>query len=349
MLSSLRPWLALLRLLLIYTLLCAVALATALTLRGRIDRGVGLATPPTADIGDIPYFGITAELDTLNPQAQADALARLADMGVGWVRVFLDWDTLEPAPGDFDWTAADRVIAAITDARLVPVVVLDKSPAWARDERDRDTPDGRHAPPADVTDYARFAAAVATRYGAAVRYYQLWNEPNVAPHWGARHIEAAGYAQLLKAGATAVRQADADAVILLAALAPTTDRGHTAQDEVYFLQRLYAAGAAPYFDAAAVQPFGFGSAPDDPRVDRAILDFRRTLLVRRAMINAGDGATPIWIARYGWNRILASPWATVSPDEPDRVRRRRARPGLSSLAVGRGAGLGHRPAPGPAG
>ncbi|MEZ4618182.1 MAG: hypothetical protein R2867_22075 [Caldilineaceae bacterium] len=46
--------------------------------------------------------------------------------------------------------------------------------------------------------------------------------------------------------ATAIRGADPNALILSAALAPTRDRGHTAIDEVYYLQRLYAAGAAPY-------------------------------------------------------------------------------------------------------
>jgi hypothetical protein len=147
----------------------------------------------------------------------------------------------------------------------------------------------------------------------SVRYYQLWDEPNIAPNWGARHIEAAEYARLLRAGAAAVRQTDPDAVMLLAALAPSADRGHTAQDEVYFLQRLYAAGAAPFFDAVAVQPFGFGAAPTDPRADRGVLNYRRVLWVRRAMLAAGDGMTPIWIVRYGWNRTLASPWGTVSP------------------------------------
>ena len=310
--TSPRTWLALLRLLLLYALICCAALAAGLTLRDRRDLGRDLTMPATP-LAALPFLGVTVELDPASPQDRQAALARLAHDGFGWVRVFLDWDAIEPTPDDYRWDAADRLIAAIVAAGPVPVLVLDNSPAWARDPRDRATPDGRHAPPADVTDFARFAAAVAARYGPSVRYYQLWDEPNIAPNWGARHIEAAGYAQLLKTGAAAIRGADADAVILLAALAPTADRGHTAQDEVYFLQRLYAAGAAPFFDAAAVQPFGFGATPRDPRADQTILNFRRVLLVRRAMVVAGDGTTPIWIVRYGWNRSPASPWGAVSP------------------------------------
>src|SRR5690606_26982190 len=71
----------------------------------------------------------------------------------------------------------------------------------------------------------------------------------------------------------------------------------------------------PYFDAVAIQPFGFASRPDETEVDRMILNFRRTLLVRQAMLNAGDGATPIWLMRFGWNRAPASSWGAVSPEE----------------------------------
>jgi hypothetical protein len=148
-----------------------------------------------------------------------------------------------------------------------------------------------------------------------VQYYQIWNEPNIAPHWGARHIEPVNYARLLKAASTTVRAIDPDARILLAALAPTADRGHLAQDERYFLNRLYAAGAAPYFDAVALQPFGFATRPDDVEVGRSEINFRRTLWIRQAMLDAGDGETPIWLMRFGWNRIPASPWQSVTAEQ----------------------------------
>ena len=97
-----------------------------------------------------------------------------------------------------------------------------------------------------------------------------------------------------------------------AALAPTQDRGHTAIDEGHFLQRLYAAGAAPYFDAVLVQPFGFGTGPGDSRSRVEVLNFRRAAWVRRVMVAAGDGQTPVWAVRFGWNRQVQDPWKTVS-------------------------------------
>ncbi|MEZ4618183.1 MAG: hypothetical protein R2867_22080 [Caldilineaceae bacterium] len=54
-----------------------------------------------------------------------------------------------------------------------------------------------------------------------------------------------------------------------------------------------------------------------PRVRGDRLNFGRFQLIRDTMVAAGDGTTPVWAVRYGWNRALNSPWATVS--EADQV------------------------------
>ncbi|MCB0085870.1 MAG: hypothetical protein KDE47_33250, partial [Caldilineaceae bacterium] len=149
-------------------------------------------------------------------------------------------------------------------------------------------------------------------------FYQIWDEPNIAPHWGNHWIEPVAYAQLLKVGAQAIRSVDSDATIISAALAPTLDRGHTAIDELYYLQRLYAAGAAPYFDVLAIQPFGFADAPTTTHSGAARLNFDRAPLVHQVMVTANDAATPVWSVRYGWNRQHFSPWETVT--EADQTR-----------------------------
>jgi O-antigen ligase len=319
-LAHFRRGLAFVRLILLYALLCFVVLYGALAWRQARESGWGLDTPlPPAEAPatQIPFLGITIDLSQADPATQQADLQRLHENGFGWVRQRFDWATLEPEPGRYTWEASDALLAAISSSGLIPVVVLDGSPAWARHPIDTGTADNPLAPPADPASFARFAAAFAERYGDGVRFYQVWDEPNIAPHWGNRHIEPVQYAGLLRATSTAIREVDDDAVILLAALAPTADRGHTAIDEVYFLQRLYAAGAAPYFDAVAVQSYGFGAAPDDGRARLPLLNFQRVKLIRRAMLAAGDGATPIWLVRYGWNTRHDSPWRTVRP--PDQL------------------------------
>lgn len=246
---------------------------------------------------------------------QAAILEELASVGFGWVRIRVSWDQIEPELGNFEWKQVDQTLAALATSELVPVLLLDGSPAWARTSNDRKSINGSLAPAADPTSFVRFARAVATRYGGQVQFYQIWDEPNIAPHWGERHIEPVDYGRLLKAVSTTIRDIDPDALIILAALAPTVDRGHTAQDEVYFLNRLYATGAAPYFDAVSLQPFGFATLPGALDVDRSAMNFRRTLLIRQTMLDAGDGTTPIWLMRFGWNRAPGSPWQSVSAEE----------------------------------
>ncbi|MBK8049615.1 MAG: O-antigen ligase family protein [Anaerolineales bacterium] len=178
--------------------------------------------------------------------------------------------------------------------------------------------DNPAAPPADLAGFARFAAAFAARYADTVRFYQIWDEPNIAPHWGNRHVDPIAYAQMLRMAAAAIRAEDPDAQILTAALAPTGDRGHLAVDEVYFLQRMLAAGAKGSFDIVAIQPFGFGHSPLYLRQTIDTLNFQRAALLRRNLVAVGLEDVPIWAIRFGWNRDPSSPWSTVTPSDQAR-------------------------------
>ncbi len=327
-----RTSIRLIRLTCLYAILCYLGVEIAQSLRELRETDPSSLQPtveaPTgsSSADQIPFLGVTVELEQYDdPRQRQQALHRLHRAGFGWVRQRIDWSLIEPRPGAFQWAWTDDVLSAIAGAGLVPVVVLDGSPVWARDSRDRppqaltdsDWP-SRLAPPATPETFARFAAAFADRYQDTVRFYQVWDEPNIAPHWGNRLIDPVGYARLLREAAIAVRTADPDAVILAAALAPTQDRGHTAIDEGFFLQRLYAAGAAPYFDAVLVQPFGFGTGPEDVRSRVDVLNFRRAAWVRQVMVAAGDEQTPLWAVRFGWNRQVQDTWKTVS--EADQLR-----------------------------
>ena len=301
-----------LRLVLLYGLLCGLLLAGGLLLRSLQE--VGWLLPDKAGETGLPFAGINVDPQAVSASQRLATLVDLRRIGFGWVRLRFDWAVLEPQPGVYDWATADAWLGDAVEAGLVPLVVLDGSPAWARAEQDRTPVDNPLAPPADPRDLARFAAAFAARYADKVRYYQVWDEPNIAPHWGNHRIEPVAYAQLLKTAAPAIRAADSDAIIGAAALAPTADRGHTAIDEVYFLQRMVAAGAADSFDAVAIQPFGFGYAPGHARQALPVLDFQRAALIRREMAAMGLGDKPLWAVRFGWNRMPNSTWGAVTAE-----------------------------------
>ena len=345
-----RVALALLRLLCLYTLFCYALLEISLTGRALFEAApfrLKLDSPrPDAAI-PARLAGVNVALEQYSAAAdRRRALEQLRGAGFGWVRQRVDWGLLEPSPGLYRWAQTDGILADIAGAGLEAVVVLDGSPAWARDARDHPPQDNPFAPPRQEADFARFAAAFARRYGEQIRFYQIWDEPNIAPHWGNRWIEPVAYSRLLAETAPAIRAADADARILLAALAPTADRGHTAIDEAHFLRRLYAAGAAPHFDGVALQPFGFGLPPGDPRSRVEVLNFQRLGLIRRVMLAEGDSATPIWATAYGWNRAVNPHWQTVSPQAQQRyVQEAHALAQSWPWLVGLGWAIDRPPAP----
>jgi len=170
---------------------------------------------------------------------------------------------------------------------------------------------GAHAPPDDFDDYGDFVAAVVERYRGRVRFYQIWNEPNIHPEWGNYPIDPEGYAELLKIAATRARAADPDCVIISGALAQTIELGdciggtNCNLNDFVFLQRLYDAGAKGYFDVLALNDYGMWSGPYDRRMRPRVINFSRPLYIRDIMVQNGDAATPIWLTEMNWNAIPA--------------------------------------------
>jgi hypothetical protein len=263
-------------------------------------------------------LGVNLDETELAEPALTRALELLEQNGVRWIRFTLPWDWLEPERGVFDWSWSDRVFAALAEhPDIRPLVVLDRSPEWARAETDKGNP---MAPPHERSGFGDFAAAVAERYGRQVRYYQVWNEPNIAPHWGVRPADPADYLGLLREAAVQIRGADSDAVIVLAGLAPTTEGGGANLSDLSYLDALYGLNARPWFDIVAAHPFGF-SQPASAPAGANSLNFGRASLLHDVATRHGDLCTPVWGTSYGWSSLppgsagAASPWGQVSEAE----------------------------------
>jgi hypothetical protein len=148
---------------------------------------------------------------------------------------------------------------------------------------------------------------VVSRYKGRITYYQLWNEPNIYPEWGSYAIDPESYVELLKAGAEAARAADPNVVIIAGALASTINLQPddpppaNSLNDLLFLQRMYDAGAAPYFDIMAMQGYGLYSGPTDDRMHPRVINISRHKFVRDLMVKNGDAHKPIWIAEMNWN------------------------------------------------
>jgi len=280
-----------LRLFLWLVLLLVIALATQSVIVTHQTRTRGLPDgfPAPAAGADVPILGVNVALEQYDDAGLEAALTRIAEGGFVWVRQTFYWSQIELEPGRFDWAMPDHIIAALArHPGLRLVAALDDVPS---------------TPPADPDRFAGFARAFAIRYGAQVDNYQVWDEPNLAAHWGGGPVNPPAYADLLARTVRAIRATDPDARIILAGLAPTVETGPQNLSDVRYLEQLYQARAAPYFDIVAGKPYGFYTGPDDRCADEAVLNFSRLLLLREVMVKHGDAGKAIWASHWGWNAL----------------------------------------------
>ncbi len=268
-----------------------------------LTRGWEMGFPaPVADTG-LPRACANAALEQYDAAQLSWALDTLQAGGFAWVRQHFSWAEIEPSPGEFSWDRWDALVKEATARDLRLIAVLDSAPAWA-------------GTPPDAASFARFAEAFAARYGDALVYYQIWHNPNLGDSWGGR-ANAEEYLALLSASATAIRTVDPDARIVLGSLAPTVEVGGYNYAEDVFLEMLYSAGGAAYFDVAAAQPYGFFTGPEDRRVGRDVMNFSRAILVRETLAAHGDDHKAVWVSHFGWNSLPegwpgpASIWGNV--------------------------------------
>jgi polysaccharide biosynthesis protein PslG len=300
-------------------------------IKGLSDLAAGAMRPPlrTDDMAPVAHagvnpFGVNVFLEQEVEPAKRELAVRMAhEAGFRWLRQEFPWEDIEiHGKGDFEdrrhepyrsaWEKYNHIVALAEQYDMELIVRLSNPPAWTRAGGDDA---GTYAPPDDLDDYGDFVAAVVERYKGRVRYYQIWNEPNIYPEWGEATISPEDYVALLKTGAERARAVDPDVVIISGALASTIDLdgihvpSHNFND-LTFLQRMYDAGAAPYFDVLAMQGYGLWSGPTDRRMNPRVINFSRPRFVRDVMVRNGDAGKAIWISEMNWNAV---------PDEiPDK-------------------------------
>ncbi|HMQ29545.1 MAG TPA: O-antigen ligase family protein [Chloroflexaceae bacterium] len=330
-------------------LLLLVALAAVVWADNAANRGIAF-TPAPEPLPARPELGVNLFSLHLEPDPAAvtRTLELTAAMGARYARMQVPWDDLEiHGRGDFEdrrnleavgavsaWDKYDRIAAAANAAGVELIWRLERPPAWARAAAAA-TPefqqglleDGNSTgPPDDLADYGAFVTAVVERYdgdgagdapgGPVVRHFQIWNEPNLKNEWGWAEPLPEEFVELLRVGATAARAASPEAVILFPGLAPTDGLDQRApMTELEYLDRVYKAGGAAYFDVMAAQSYGLGQPPDEHRYVflrgrdswswRRPIDTRndvsRVVLLREVMEANGDAETEVWVTEFGWN------------------------------------------------
>lgn len=254
---------------------------------------------PQTVVTTAPILGVHTRLtDEVEEWKIQRTLQMVREMGASWIVEFFPWAYYQSEDGSVAWEHPDLVIGHAKANGLKVIARLGYTPEWARPPDSPLTYLDRNA----YDDFAIFAALFAERYKDSVDYIIIGNEPNLSFEWGYRQTSPRDYVELLAAVYPAIKRADPEMIILAGALAPTIEPEGSpwATNDLVYLQGMYDAGAAEYFDGLAVHAYGL-TFPADAEPGPEILNFRRIELVRQVMVENGDEATPIYVTETGWN------------------------------------------------
>lgn len=245
--------------------------------------------PPQTVQTSHPILGTHTRLtDEVEEWKIQRTLQMVREMGAPWIVEFFPWAYYHAEDGGIAWSHPDMVVEHAHAQGLKVIGRIGWTPGWARPD---DTPP-TYLDASAYDDFADFAAAFARRYRGKVGYLIVGNEPNLSFEWGYRQTTAADYVALLRAVYPAVKEANPEMVVLAGALAPNLEPAGSpwATNDLAYLDAMYEAGAADYFDGLAVHIYGLTRPPaDPPAADR--LNFRRVELMREVMVEHGDAET----------------------------------------------------------
>jgi beta-glucosidase/6-phospho-beta-glucosidase/beta-galactosidase len=122
------------------------------------------------------------------------ALTQAKLLGSKWIRVNVQWSDVQyNGANSWDWSGGDKVIDAANTQGGQSLALLTYSPKWAIPLQYQGLTaknDWERYGPANVNDFANFAAAAAARYSAkGVHAFEIWNEAN-CQYWKSVHSYA---------------------------------------------------------------------------------------------------------------------------------------------------------------
>lgn len=255
------------------------------------------ACQTTSPVSRVP-IGMTVHVrdaDTANLKRQFDLMA---EMKVTWVRVDINWSSIEEEQSQLNWDYPDAVFEQAGAHGMKVMAVLAFSPGWANASTTIPWAPTSHARPDDPASFANFAHVAAQRYAAkGVGAWEIWNEPNTRKFWRP-NADAGQYGDLFRAATDAIRKVDSRATVLIGGLAPLPDEAGAGIAPTEYLEQLYASGTAQLADGVAVHPYTFPDLPLDSH-RQPVGAFGDLPALHAVMERHGDGRKKVWVTEFG--------------------------------------------------
>ncbi|MBN6051761.1 xylan 1,4-beta-xylosidase, partial [Nonomuraea sp. RK-328] len=184
---------------------------------------VAIAKPPPVDAA-WPRWGFThtgVSANNISPDFERTVAGELARTPMLQNQHIMGFGALNPEPrrGEFFWEDLDSRLTLMRESGATPVITLCCAPDWMKGGPEGPTEESawkqhlEDAPyPQHYDDFARLAAAVATRY-TDVKYFMVWNELKGFWKDHSKPADFKGYTELYNKVYKAVKAARPDAQV----------------------------------------------------------------------------------------------------------------------------------------
>ena len=180
-------------------------------------------------------FGVCMHLQDGEEHIKIPENIRLVrDAGIVNIRADFSWGAVERSQGVWRFDNHDRVVKETEKMGLQLLGLLLYNVPWAN-------PAYKH-----LDAWLTYVEKMVTRYKDKVRYWEVWNEPNLYPMFWSQYDDPENYALLLKATYQKIKEIDPNIVVVHAG---------TAGIPLKYIEKSFEAGAHLAFDKMAVHPY----------------------------------------------------------------------------------------------
>lgn len=245
-------------------------------------------------------FGVNIHFTTPAP----GEMKEIAAAGFHWVRMDLNWAATEPVKGRYDFTAYDKLLAALAPYHIRPILILDYTNKFYDHGLSPYDAAGRQA-------FANWVAAAVIHFRGRGVVWEMYNEPNAKFWWPKPDVT--NYIKLaLKVGETIEETAPTETYIGPAG----------ALIDLPFLKACFAAGLLNYWAAVSVHPYR-QRIPESVSAPYAAL--------RKLIRNYAPRGKAVPIIAGEWGYPSTANWFNMSDERQARML---AREFLVNLAEG---------------
>lgn len=240
----------------------------------------GTAHVLPANVSTSPY-GINVHLSS------SDVLQKAKDAGIKWIRIDIDWFTIEKTPGNFDYTGVDRVVNFANANDLSILAVLAYTPGWANQNK------GINYPADNVYYWKYFVQETVRRYNTAIKYWCIWNEPNAVDFFAPG--KDVFVEKVFDPAAEIIRGTDSSAFIVGPELSHLTSQDR----EWYFWMTYILTQSGRYIDIVSHHIYKL----EGPVHIYELLETGDHLIpsVKEVITDAGHGEKTFWLTETGWH------------------------------------------------